>query len=92
MKCGRISAVDDESGLDGDLGCRSQEPDRSDRRHLQLQRESAGVLTPIVIGIVFGVTGSFVGPFMYIAVVALMGAFSYSVILGDIYRLHIDNA
>ena len=47
----------------------------------------AGIVTPVVIGIFFGMTGSFVGPLVYIAVVALVGAFSYSVILGDIHRL-----
>jgi len=50
----------------------------------------AGIVTPMVIGITFGITGSFVGPLIYIAVVALLGAFAYSVILGDIHRLEID--
>jgi ACS family D-galactonate transporter-like MFS transporter len=50
----------------------------------------AGIVTPMVIGITFGITGSFVGPLVYIAVVALLGAFAYSVILGDIHRLEID--
>ncbi len=49
----------------------------------------AGILTPLVIGIAFELTGSFVGPLVYIAVVALIGAFSYSVILGDIHRLEV---
>jgi len=49
----------------------------------------AGIVTPLIIGITFGLTGSFVGPLIYIAVVALVGAFSYSVILGDIHRLDI---
>jgi hypothetical protein len=44
----------------------------------------AGIVTPLVIGIAFDMTGSFVGPLVYIGVVALVGAFSYSVILGDI--------
>ena len=35
-------------------------------------------------------TGTFVGPLVYIAAVALLGAFSYSVILGDIHRLEVD--
>ena len=34
-------------------------------------------------------TGSFVGPLVYIAVVALLGAFAYRVILGDIHRLDV---
>ena len=47
----------------------------------------AGIVTPIVIGFAFELTGSFVGPLLYIGAVALVGAFSYSVILGDIHRL-----
>lgn len=50
----------------------------------------AGIVTPIVIGMTFQRTGSFVGPLVYIGVVALLGAFSYSVILGDIHRLDVD--
>ncbi len=51
----------------------------------------AGIVTPIVVGVVYGMTGSFFGPLAYIAVVALIGAFSYSVILGDIHRLTVDD-
>ena len=47
----------------------------------------AGIVTPLVIGYTYQSTGSFVGPLVYIGVVALVGAFSYSVILGDIHRL-----
>ena len=47
----------------------------------------AGIVTPLVIGYAYQSTGSFVGPLVYIGVVALIGAFSYSVILGDIHRL-----
>ena len=50
----------------------------------------AGILTPVVIGVALGVSGSFVGPLIYIAAVALLGAFSYVVILGDIHRLELD--
>lgn len=50
----------------------------------------AGIVTPLVIGYAYQSTGSFVGPLIYIAVVALVGAFSYSVILGDIHRLELD--
>jgi ACS family D-galactonate transporter-like MFS transporter len=50
----------------------------------------AGIVTPLVIGITLKMTGSFVGPLIYIGVVALIGAFSYSVVLGDIKRLEID--
>jgi MFS transporter, ACS family, D-galactonate transporter len=54
-----------------------------------LSANVAGIVTPLIIGIAFDLTGSFVGPLVYIAVVALVGAFSYSVILGDIHRLDI---
>lgn len=50
----------------------------------------AGIVTPLVIGYAYQATGTFVGPLIYIAVVALVGAFSYAVILGDIHRLEID--
>ena len=50
----------------------------------------AGIITPLVIGYAFQWTGSFVGPLAYIAVVALIGAFSYSVVLGDIHRLDVE--
>jgi len=52
-----------------------------------LSANLAGIVTPIVIGVFYEMTGSFVAPLVYIAVVALVGAFSYSVILGDIHRL-----
>ena len=47
-------------------------------------------MTPLVIGFAYQSTGSFVGPLIYIGVVALLGAFSYSVILGDIHRLELE--
>jgi ACS family D-galactonate transporter-like MFS transporter len=50
----------------------------------------AGIVTPVVIGLAFQLTGSFVGPLLYIGVVALIGAFSYSVIVGDIHRLEVE--
>jgi ACS family D-galactonate transporter-like MFS transporter len=50
----------------------------------------AGIVTPLVIGFAYQTTGSFYGPLLYIAVVALIGAFSYSVILGDIHRLDVE--
>lgn len=49
----------------------------------------AGIVTPVVIGVAFQATHSFVGPLLYISVVALIGALSYSVILGDIHRLDV---
>jgi len=47
----------------------------------------AGIVTPLVIGYALDLSHSFVGPLIYIGVVALIGAFSYSVLLGDIHRL-----
>jgi ACS family D-galactonate transporter-like MFS transporter len=50
----------------------------------------AGIVTPLVIGFAYERTGSFYGPLMYIGAVALLGAFSYSIILGDIHRLDVS--
>ena len=50
----------------------------------------AGIITPVVIGVTFEATGTFVGPLVYIAAVALVGAVAYSVIIGDIHRLEIN--
>jgi len=50
----------------------------------------AGILTPLVVGFAYQMTGSFVGPLIYIGIVALLGAFSYIVILGDIHRLEVQ--
>ena len=47
----------------------------------------AGIATPIVIGFVVGSTGSFFGGLAYIAVVALIGVFSYVFIVGDVHRI-----
>jgi len=50
----------------------------------------AGIITPIVVGAMYQRTGSFFVPLGYIAVVAILGALAYSVIIGDIHRLEID--
>jgi MFS transporter, ACS family, D-galactonate transporter len=50
----------------------------------------AGIVTPLVIGFTYQKTGSFVGPLVYIGAVALLGAFSYIFVLGDIHRLAVD--
>jgi MFS transporter, ACS family, D-galactonate transporter len=52
----------------------------------------AGIATPLVVGLAYQRSGSFVAPLIYIAAVALVGALSYSVILGDIHRLEPPNA
>ena len=50
----------------------------------------AGIVTPVVIGVAYQATRSFVGPLLYISIVALIGALSYSVVLGDIHRLEVE--
>lgn len=47
----------------------------------------AGIFTPIIIGILVDVTGSFVLPLAVIGVVALIGAFNYLVLLGKVEPL-----
>jgi MFS transporter, ACS family, D-galactonate transporter len=50
----------------------------------------AGIITPLVIGFIVAATGSFVGALMFIAIVALVGAFSYIFIVGDIQRIELE--
>jgi ACS family D-galactonate transporter-like MFS transporter len=50
----------------------------------------AGIVTPLVIGFIVAATGSFFGALAFIAVVALIGAFSYIFIVGDIRRIEFD--
>jgi MFS transporter, ACS family, D-galactonate transporter len=50
----------------------------------------AGIVTPIVIGFIVGATGSFFYALAYVGAVALLGAFSYIFILGDVHRIKID--
>ncbi len=49
----------------------------------------AGIIMPLVIGFIVAATGSFVGALMFIAIVALVGAFSYIFIVGDIHRIEL---
>jgi ACS family D-galactonate transporter-like MFS transporter len=49
----------------------------------------AGIITPLVIGLILAATGSFFGALAFIAVVALVGAFSYIFIVGDIHRIEL---
>ena len=44
----------------------------------------AGILTPIIIGVLVAQTGSFYGGLAYIAVVALIGALSFIFIVGPV--------
>lgn len=47
----------------------------------------AGIITPLVIGLIVSATGSFVGALAFIGVIALIGAASYIFIVGDIKRI-----
>lgn len=49
----------------------------------------AGIVTPIIIGAIVAATGSFVYAIAFIGVVALLGALSYIVILGDVKRIEL---
>jgi MFS transporter, ACS family, D-galactonate transporter len=52
----------------------------------------AGIVTPLVIGIVVAGTGSFAWALAFIAVMALIGALSYIFLLGDVRRVEFDGA
>lgn len=49
----------------------------------------AGIITPIVIGIIVGQTGSFYGALAFIGVLALIGAASYVFVVGEVKRLEL---
>jgi len=50
----------------------------------------AGVTTPIVIGYILHITGEFYWALNIMGGMCLLGAFSYSVFLGKIYRIEMD--
>ncbi|SMG50834.1 MFS transporter [Paraburkholderia susongensis] len=47
----------------------------------------AGIVTPLVVGVIVAATGSFVGALVFIGVIALIGALSYIFVVGDIKRI-----
>jgi len=47
----------------------------------------AGIVTPLVVGLIVAATGSFVGALVFIGVIALIGALSYIFVVGDIKRI-----
>ena len=47
----------------------------------------AGIITPLVVGFIVAGTGSFVGALVFIGVIALVGALSYMLVVGDIKRI-----
>jgi MFS transporter, ACS family, D-galactonate transporter len=50
----------------------------------------AGIVTPIVIGIIVDRTGSFVGALAFISALALLGVVAYVFILGDVRRVEME--
>jgi ACS family D-galactonate transporter-like MFS transporter len=50
----------------------------------------AGIVTPLVIGVIVAATGSFFGALAFISIVALIGALSYIFVVGDIRRIEIQ--
>ncbi len=50
----------------------------------------AGIVTPIVVGVIVGQTGSFYGALAFIGVLALIGAAAYVFIVGDVRRVGLD--
>ena len=55
-----------------------------------LATNMAGIVTPLGVGFIVKATGSFVWALVMVACLALLGAFSYLVILGDVKRVEID--
>lgn len=49
----------------------------------------AGIITPVVIGLIVGVTGSFHYALAYVGAVALLGAASYVFVLGEVKRIEV---
>jgi len=52
----------------------------------------AGIITPLVIGVVVATTGSFLGGLAFIGVVALLGALCYIFIVGPVVRVEVEIA
>ncbi len=49
----------------------------------------AGIVTPLVVGLIVAMTGSFVWALVFIGTIALIGAASYIFIVGDIRRIEL---
>ena len=50
---------------------------------------AAGILTPLVVGLILQKTGSFAGALAYIAGAAFVGALAYLVVLGEVKRIEV---
>jgi ACS family D-galactonate transporter-like MFS transporter len=53
---------------------------------------AAGIVTPLVIGLIVNATGSFVYALAFISAVTLVGALSYLFVVGDIKRIEFQNS
>jgi ACS family glucarate transporter-like MFS transporter len=51
----------------------------------------SGIVTPIAIGYIVGVSGSFNGALIYVGVHAIVAVLSYLVIVGDIKRIELKS-
>ncbi len=51
----------------------------------------SGIITPLAIGYIIRATGSFVGALIFVSGIALVGAFSYIFVLGDVRRIELEN-
>jgi ACS family D-galactonate transporter-like MFS transporter len=49
----------------------------------------AGIVTPIVVGLIVGTTGSFYGALAFIGMLALIGAAAYVFVIGDVHRVDV---
>ncbi|MFM0669398.1 MFS transporter [Paraburkholderia sediminicola] len=52
---------------------------------------AAGIVTPLVIGLIVNATGSFVYALAFISAVTLVGALSYIFVVGDIRRIELQD-
>lgn len=51
----------------------------------------AGIITPIVIGTIVSLTGSFTWALLFVGIIALIGVFSLVFIVGDMHRIEAEN-
>jgi len=57
---------------------------------LNIFGQASAIITPIIIGVIVQVTGSFVMAMSYIGIVAVVGIFSYIVIIGEPVRVQVE--
>ena len=50
----------------------------------------AGIVTPVVIGFIVQKTGSFTWALNFVGILAMIGALSYSLLLGRLHRIVMD--